>query len=279
MQQLKEGEDFYIEEGLYVFTEAYHLKRGYCCKSGCRHCPYGYMKKQKVAISWSGGKDSALALYYLLNDQKYEVDHLFTVFDKKSKRVGLHGVPEHLIERQAEAIGLPLKKLYLESSEQHDNYENLMQDYFRKLNKEGVRHVMYGDIFLDDLKEYRDAMLAEEGLKGVYPLWEKESSNNIYKFIELGFKTLVCAGKKGLISKEELGKTVDVTFIHNLSEEVDPSGENGEFHTFVYYGPILKKPVAFDTGDIIEKTYKYKSVDEAGNEKLHVSTFHFQEIY
>lgn len=151
--QLKEGVDYYIENGLYVFTEAYHLKRGYCCKSGCRHCPYGYMKKKKIAVSWSGGKDSALALHNILQNSDYEVDHLFTVFDSELKRVGLHGVPEQLIEKQAKAIDLPLKKLYLKASASHDNYNQLMVDYLAKLKEEGISFIMYGDIFLEDLKK------------------------------------------------------------------------------------------------------------------------------
>lgn len=278
-QPLKEGEDYYIEDGLYVFTEAYHLKRGYCCKSGCRHCPYGYMKKKKIAVSWSGGKDSALALYNILQDDNYEVDHLFTVFDKELKRVGLHGVPEQLIEKQAKAIGLPLKKLYLPASESHDNYNRLMEDYFQKLKEEGIILVMYGDIFLEDLKKYRDEMLEKSGIKGIYPLWEENTGKNIYRFLDLGFKTLTCAGKDPLIKKEDLGQVIDLKFIQHLPDEVDPCGENGEFHTFVFDGPIFKEPVDFHLGETTEKTYEYKSINEAGQEVLHTSKFNFQEIY
>lgn len=275
----KIGEDYYIENGLYVFTEEYHLKRGYCCGSGCRHCPYGYKKKQKVAVSWSGGKDSALALYKLLQNDEYEVDHLFTVLDKDLKRVGLHGTPQKLIEKQAQNIGIPLKKLYLPSSGSHDNYEILMWDYLDQLKDQNIGNVMYGDIFLEDLKEYRDKMLNKAEVTGIYPLWEKDSRQLINEFIDLGFKTITCAGKDPLIKREMLGKVIDRQFIKDLPSEVDPSGENGEFHTFVFDGPIFQKPIKFQMGDLIVKTYEYRSVNQSGQEVLHISKFHFQEIY
>lgn len=279
MQPLKEGKDFYIENGLYVFTEDYHLKRGYCCDSGCRHCPYKKVEdKIEVAVSWSGGKDSALALWYLLQDDRYQVVHLFTVFDEELKRVGLHGTPEHLVEKQAKAMGLPLKKLFLKSSENHGAYEQLMDQYFNKLRQHGTRHVMFGDIFLDDLKKYRDQMLKKTGLKGIYPIWKKDTKVLVRKFISEGFKTAVCAANAKYFSESALGKTIDENFLVELKEGVDPGGENGEFHTFVFDGPIFRNPVKFSIGKVVQKDYEYKILNKEGEEEVQKTTFLFKEF-
>lgn len=280
MQPLKEGVDYYIDNGLYVFTEAYHLKRGYCCGSGCRHCPYTEVKKKiKVAISWSGGKDSALALWQLMQNELYEVDHLFTVFDKELKRVGLHGIPEHLIEKQAEALGLPLKKLYLPASEDHDAYEKLMTNYFNTIKIDGISEIMFGDIFLEDLKLYRDKMLAKAGLKGNYPIWKKDTGNLVRQFVDLGFKTIICAANVQYFSRGQVGAIIDHTFLNSIPETVDPGGENGEYHTFVFDGPLFSFPVDFQRGKIISKTYRFKLINDAGEEEEQLSTYFFRELY
>jgi uncharacterized protein (TIGR00290 family) len=279
MQPLQQGVDYYIENGLYVFTEAYHLKRGYCCGSGCRHCPYRKVEnKLKVAVSWSGGKDSAQALWYLLQDDRYQVVHLFTVFDKELRRVGLHGIPEHLIEQQAKAIGLHLKKLYLPSSEDHRAYEELMVQNFNELREEDIRHVMFGDIFLDDLKSYRDQMLEKAGLVGVYPIWKKDTEPLVRQFISLGFKTALCAANAKYFSSSALGSTINDNFLAQLPVGVDPGGENGEFHTFVFDGPIFKHPVDFAMGKVVQKTYEYKTINKEGEEEMQKTTFLFREF-
>ena len=277
---LKAGEDYYIENGLYVFTAKYHLKRGCCCGSGCRHCPYKEVEnKTKVAVSWSGGKDSAIALWHLLQDKRYEVVCLFTVFDESLRRVGMHGIPEHLVERQAEAIGFPLKKLYLSASGDHQAYERLMRRNFKELRKEGVSQVMFGDIFLGDLKDYRDKMLNEAGLEGIYPLWQKDTEELVRQFIKMGFKTAICAANKAYFSPEALGKTMDEKFIAEVPVGVDASGENGEFHTFAFDGPIFKHAVEFILGNVVEKTYEYKIINEHGVEELQRTTFIFREFF
>lgn len=281
MRPLEQGEDYYIDHGLYVFTEKYHLKRGYCCKSGCRHCPYKEEVeiKIKVAVSWSGGKDSALALWHLLQEEKYEVDHLFTVFDDELRRVGLHGIPEHLIEKQAKSLRLPLKKIYLKASEDHQAYEQLMTQKFNELQEEGIRHVMFGDIFLSDLKNYRDQMLEKSGLEGIYPIWKKDTEVLVRQFISAGFKTAVCAANAKYFSKSALGRIVDKNFLDELPEGVDPGGENGEFHTFVFDGPIFKGPVEFSIGKVVQKDYEYKILNKKGEEEVQKTTFLFREFF
>lgn len=272
----KEGEDYYFENGLMVFTAAYHLKRGYCCGSGCRHCPYD--KKIKVALSWSGGKDSALALFYLLKEGKYEIDHLFTTIEKKSGKVGLHEVPEVLIERQAAALGLPLKKLYFEPSKEHDAYGNLVSDHWTGLKKAGIQHIAFGDIFLQDLKAYRDALLERQEMTGIYPLWEKPGKELVDEFLDLNFKTCLCAVDDQFFRLDEAGLDLSPAVLDNMDRGADPAGENGEYHTFVYDGPIFKHPVKFTRGEKYSRTYNFKYIDDEGKPVGKTSTFHFCEL-
>lgn len=234
--------------------------------------------KKKITISWSGGKDSAFALYRIIISGEYEIVHLHTVFNTETKRVGLHGVPEELIERQAEALGLPLVKLYLPSSDNHQAYENVMKKFYKQCVDEGVEFVMFGDIFLEDLKAYREALLKPSGLKPVYPIWQHDTTILLDDFINIGFKTVICAAKQDLFTKETLGKTIDETFVTTLGPGVDPCGENGEFHSFVYDGPIFRHAVAFTIGEVIEKKYVFNSRDKEGNTHENQTSFWFQEL-
>ncbi|ELR70114.1 hypothetical protein C900_03799 [Fulvivirga imtechensis AK7] len=236
------------------------------------------MNKKKISISWSGGKDSAYALYQLLQSREYEIDSLHTVFDADLKRVGLHGVPEHLIEAQAQAIGFPLRKIYLSKDNSHDTYERTIREFCLKLKAQGIDHVMYGDIFLEDLKAYRDLQLGTVDMEGVYPIWKLNTRELMLNFINDGFKTCVCAANTTMFDKSQAGKTIDDNWLNHLPENVDPCGENGEFHTFVYDGPLFKQPVKFTLGDVVEKTYEYKKTEDDGTEVEMKSSFWFQDI-
>jgi len=273
-------EDYYFENDLIVFTEAYHWKRGYCCESGCRHCPYGFckMKKQKVSISWSGGKDSAFALYKILLSGQYDIVNLHTVIGEDTRRVGLHGVPEELIEEQAVALNLPLKKLYLKTSDNHDEYLALMDSFYCQSKDEGIEAVVFGDIFLEDLKKFREQLLEKSKLLPVFPIWEFDSALIVQDFINVGFKTLLCSANAALFDQQQVGKTIDRTFLESLREGIDPCGENGEFHTFVYDGPIFKRKVEFDLGEIVSRSYSFKKRNEDGSINEITSSFWFQDL-
>jgi uncharacterized protein (TIGR00290 family) len=196
--------------------------------------------KKKVTISWSGGKDSAFALYKILSGQEYKVVSLHTVIDEDSKRVGLHGVREKLIDEQAKQIGLPLEKIYLLASGNQQNYESLMKEHYLKSVRQGVEGIIFGDIFLEDLKHYRLELLKPSGLFAVFPLWQIESHLIVTDFINVGFKTIICAADSKFFSRHNVGKSIDGDFLIGLPPEIDPCGENGEFHSFVYDGPIFK---------------------------------------
>jgi len=233
--------------------------------------------KKKVTISWSGGKDSAFALYKAMLSGEYDIVHLHMVFDKANHRVGLHGVHESLIEEQAKSLGFDLVKLYLPESNDHAAYENLMGTFYRSCAREGVEAVVFGDIFLEDLKLYREKLLGAAKLQGIYPIWKIDSVKLIDDFLNLGFKTVMCAANAKWFTASEVGITIDHPFVQSLSRDVDPCGENGEFHTFVYAGPIFRSPVKFKLGPVVSKDYSYR-VNQDGIIKEERSSFWFQEI-
>ena len=236
------------------------------------------MSKIPITVSWSGGKDSTFALYHLLQSNIYEVKSLHTVFDSKLKRVGLHGVPERLIEAQAESLGFPLEKIYLPQSDDHDAYEQVIREFCMAQKNKGIDHVMYGDIFLEDLKAYRDKQLATVGLEGVYPIWNRDTKTLVEQFVQQGFKTVVCAANAALFEKLQVGQTIDQEWLAHLPASVDPCGENGEFHTFVYDGPMFNQPVSFRKGEMVDRSYTYNRKEEDGSLTPMKSTFYFQEL-
>ena len=236
------------------------------------------VSKKKITISWSGGKDSALALYKILLSGEYEVAHLHTVFNASNKRVGLHGVHENLIEKQAEAIGVPLVKLYLEESDNHDRYEALMKHFYNNCFREGIQAVMFGDIFLEDLREYRMRMLTTARLEGVFPIWKIESARLLEDFLNVGFKTLLCSAKSEYFEAADVGKIITTDFVQRFSNKIDICGENGEFHTFVVDGPIFRSPVKFSLGEVTSRSYQYKVKRNDGTVEEQETAFWFQDI-
>lgn len=230
--------------------------------------------KIKISIAWSGGKDSALALWKLMQDESYEVVNLHTTFGEETKRVGLHGIHESLIQKQAESIGLPLDRLYYPASQSNAAYEKMMSSYLDVLRKKGVHHIAYGDIFLEDLKKYRETQLDEKGFKGVFPLWAKDTQNLLGEFLDMGFQTLVCAADADIFAEDQVGELLSQSLINQLKKPIDPCGENGEFHTFCFKGPIFEKPVVFQLGETISKNYTFKTDD--GEE--HSKRFWFKEL-
>jgi uncharacterized protein (TIGR00290 family) len=234
--------------------------------------------KRKITISWSGGKDSALALYKIQLSGDFEVAGLHTVINEETRRVGMHGVREELIERQAVALNLPLRKIYLESSESHEAYDKLMRKFYEECADEKISGVAFGDIFLEDLKLFREKLLMPSFLQGIFPLWKLNTSVLLRDFIQRGFKTLLCSANDQHFTATEVGKSIDEAWIEKLSAQVDPCGENGEFHTFLYDGPIFREPVSFSYGDIVKKTYSYQKVNADGHMEKMETSFWFQDL-
>jgi len=209
----------------------------------------------KAYINWSGGKDSSLALYHTLNNKNYSVEKLLTNVSGEYQRISMHGVREGLLERQATAIGIPLQKLVLTDQPSMIEYEEHMMRTMNQLQQERFTHSVFGDIFLEDLKIYRESQLTKVGMTAVFPLWKRNTTELIHEFIDLGFKTIVVCVNEKYLDKSFCGRIIDEDFIRDLPENVDVCGENGEFHTFVFDGPIFNNPIAFAKGEIIYRKY------------------------
>ncbi|WP_316789918.1 diphthine--ammonia ligase [Pedobacter frigoris] len=210
------------------------------------------MKKNSL-FNWSGGKDSTLALHYVLQDESFDIQYLLTTVNEVYNRVSMHGVRESLLIEQARSLDIPLYQVRLPESPDMPAYEAHMHKHLSELKAMGITHSIFGDLFLEDLKIYREKKLKEIGIEAVFPIWKRDTTEVLKTFISLGYKTIVVCAKAGL--EEFVGRIIDESFIKDLPSDVDPCGENGEFHTFVFDGPIFTKPINFTLGEKVFKTY------------------------
>ncbi len=222
------------------------------------------------ALSWSGGKDSALALWMLRREQR-EPEALITTVTESYERVSMHGVRRELLARQAEALGLPLIEIVIPQACINDVYEARMAEAFAVAPLSAVEAVAFGDLFLEDVRAYREERLAAGGKRGLFPLWGRNTTALAREFLDTGFEaTLVCVDPRAL-DGAFAGRRYDEQLLAELPPGVDPCGENGEFHTFVHAGPIFAQPVDCETGAIVERdgfvfcdlTPRRKGVDDA----------------
>ncbi|MNY28288.1 ATP-binding region [compost metagenome] len=186
----------------------------------------------------------------------------------------MHGVRRELLISQAESIGIPVKMVHLPSGSDMQGYENAMNQAIRELKSEGISDCIFGDIFLEDLRTYREQKLKEAGISAHFPLWKRETDELIREFVDLGFKTVVVCTDSSKLNDTFAGRIIDRNFIADLPENVDPCGENGEFHTFVFDGPVFKTPVSFELGEKVHKTYP---ATNARNEAIEYR-FCFQDL-
>jgi len=205
-------------------------------------------------MSWSGGKDSAMALHQLLRDDQYEVVALLTSVSEEFRRISHHGVRESLLDEQAKAIGLPLRKVYLPSSQNggctNDVYEAIMAKEMAACRDEGIFTIAFGDLFLEDLRAWREANLARSGMRGIFPIWKRETATLARDVIALGFKACLYSVEKR-IGAGFAGRQYDATLLCDLPAGIDPCGENGEFHSFVFDGPIFQAPIPVKVGETV----------------------------
>lgn len=234
---------------------------------------YFYKMKPKAIFNWSSGKDSSLALYKILEENKYEVPSLLTSINKEFQRISMHGVRVSLLEKQAESLGLPLIKMELPAEPSMEEYREIMRQTMNEIKSTGVTHSVFGDIFLEDLRKYREDQLKTVGMKGVFPLWRDNTSDLIREFLDSGFQTIVTCVNETYLDKSFAGRVIDQDFIKDLPENVDPCGENGEFHTFTFNGPIFKSPVKFEVGEMVKKTYPKPKSEENGEDGEYVFWF------
>jgi len=209
--------------------------------------------KEKIIFCWSGGKDSVLALNRILQDGRYEVTALLTTCNEHFQRVSMHGVRLELLEHQAAALGLPLEKIFVSQRSSNEEYQRKMSACLLAHQARGVTACAFGDIFLEDLKRWREDNLEKVGMRGIFPLWKIDTRELIREFITLGFGTVICCVNDAYLGEDAAGRLLDASFIASLPAGVDPCGENGEFHSFAFAGPVFKQPVKFKVG---EKVYR-----------------------
>jgi uncharacterized protein (TIGR00290 family) len=217
--------------------------------------------KEKVVLSWSGGKDSTMAAYHLLASQRYEIAALMTTVTEEFDRISMHGVRRELLERQAESLGIPLRKIMIPKDCPNEVYEARMRETLSHFKAQGITKVAFGDLFLEDLKQYRDERLAQVGMTGIYPIWMRDTEELVRTFIGLGFKAILACVDTKAIDAAFAGREIDHDLLRDLPESADPCGEHGEYHSFVYAGPIFKEPVACKAGERVMRTPRFNYCD------------------
>ena len=214
-----------------------------------------------IILSWSGGKDSALALHNLQMRDDVRVVGLLTTMTSGYERVSMHGVRRELLEAQAEALGLPLYPVYLSQHSSNDEYAAKMEAAMRDLRDRGLRTVAFGDIFLEDVRAYREANLATVEMRALFPLWGRDSVTLARQFIDLGFRAIVTCVDTEQLDGAFAGRFIDAAFLRDLPDSADPCGENGEFHSFVIDGPVFREPLDIVTGERVLRDERFLFCD------------------
>jgi uncharacterized protein (TIGR00290 family) len=208
---------------------------------------------EPVLFCWSGGKDSAMALHLLLQRDDLHVVALLTTITEGYERISMHGVRRELLVLQAQSIGLPLHEVRIPPKCGNPLYEERMEDAMRRFYAQGVRSVAFGDIFLEDLRAYRERSLARVGMTARFPIWKRDTRELIRHFHSEKFRSVaVCVDSK-VLPRSFAGRQLDDSFFRDLPENADPCGENGEFHTFVFDGPIFRSPISYRAGEVVER--------------------------
>ena len=216
---------------------------------------------KKALFCWSGGKDSAFALREMMSSGEYTIVSLITAVTKEYDRISMHGVRRELLEMQAASIGLPLEIVWIEKGSSNDDYDSRMKDVLLKYKKQRVNLVAFGDLFLEDIRKYREERLASVKMKGIFPLWGRKTATLAHDFIRAGFKSLITSVDTQQLDQSFCGREYNAQFIADLPKNVDPCGENGEFHSFVYDGSIFKKPIVFQRGEKMTRDERFRFCD------------------
>ena len=220
-------------------------------------------QSQPVVVAWSGGKDSALALREIVGDARYRVAALLTTVTAEYDRISMHGVRRSLLHRQAESLGLPLEEVVISPGATNDDYETNMGGALATLRTRisGLDTVVFGDLFLADIRAYRERMLARLGLRGLFPLWLRDTRSLAHEFVRLGYRAVLVCVDATQLAGEFAGREFDADLLRDLPSDVDPCGENGEFHTFVYAGPGLREPVPHERGPLVVRDGRFVYCD------------------
>jgi len=203
----------------------------------------------KAILSWSSGKDSAMALHRVLKDKEFEVACLLTTVTERFHRVSMHGVREELLDAQAESMGYQVEKVLIPYPCPNEVYEEKMAKVLSVWKSKGVRHVIFGDLFLEDIRKYREERLSRIDMIPVFPLWRQNTLTLAREMLNSGFRALVTCVDPKKLDPSFAGRSYDQAFLNDLPVNVDPCGENGEFHTFTYDGPVFAKPIPVEVGE------------------------------
>ncbi|MCM3870519.1 MAG: diphthine--ammonia ligase [Pyrinomonadaceae bacterium] len=202
-------------------------------------------------MSWSGGKDSCLALYEIQRARSHRVAALLTTVTRDYDRISMHGVRRVLLEEQADSLGLPLHQILISKDATNEEYEERMGEAFSVYRGQGIDSIIFGDLFLEDIRTYREQFLRRHQMRGLFPVWKSDTSRFIKEFIELGFKAVVTCVSSRALDQSFAGRLIDDEFLSSLPVDVDPCGENGEFHSFVFDGPNFTEAVRFSLGETV----------------------------
>jgi uncharacterized protein (TIGR00290 family) len=208
---------------------------------------------EPILFCWSGGKDSAMALHTLLQRPDVRIAALLTTVTETYDRISMHGVRRELLVQQAQSIGLPLHEVSIPPQCVNPVYEARMEEALRVHYDAGVRTVAFGDIFLEDLRAYREKNLARIGMTALFPIWKRDTRELIREFHENGFRAIAACVDPKVLDRSFVGRELDEQFFRDLPPDVDPCGENGEFHTFVFDGPIFRNPIPVRSGEVLER--------------------------
>lgn len=209
-------------------------------------------ERPKALLSWSSGKDSAYALSVLRENDAMDVVALVTTIDRRTRRVPVHFVRESVLDLQAQAIGLPLWKIEVDWPCPNVMYQAALQDIADRAVREGISHMAFGDLFLADIRTYREEVVRAAGLEPIFPLWGRKTSDLATRMLRAGVEATVTCVDRTQLDPSFAGAAFDATFLDQLPQSVDPCGENGEFHTVVCDGPAFVRPVRLRVGDIVE---------------------------
>ena len=217
--------------------------------------------KNRVLLAWSGGKDCALALYELTRQEGTEIAALLTTVTEGYDRISMHGVRRTLLAAQAATLGHPLEEVVIPPQCTSEMYEQRMQQALEKYRQAGVLDAAFGDLFLADVRAYREERLGRIGMRGIFPLWGRNTSESARQFIRLGFKAIIVCVDTQALDQAAAGREYDESFLSDLPDSVDPCGENGEFHTFVYDGPAFRRPLRVERGEKVLREGRFYYCD------------------
>jgi uncharacterized protein (TIGR00290 family) len=207
----------------------------------------------KAWMSWSSGKDSAFCLYEVLRSSQFQVTHLLTTMNEEARRVSMHAVRDELLQKQADAIGIPLYRVSLPYPCSNEIYADRMSHAIEDAKSQGVTTMIFGDLFLEDVRAYRVEALKPTGLKAQFPLWKRDTSELAREMINSGQRAVITAVDPRKLSRDFVGREFNHSFLDALPTDVDPCGENGEFHSFVFDGPIFSAPIPIKVGQVVER--------------------------